>query len=108
MKRIALAVALLASLGTACAKAEAETPEPRAAVGVPVSLSDGLTKAAMADAGLTNFTGLTVEDLSAGLTKAAMVEAGLTNISGITPRGELPAGVPHPHTVNQMPKGVQP
>jgi hypothetical protein len=59
MKRIALAVALLASLGTACAKAEAEAPEPRAAVGVPVSLSDGLTKAAMVEAGLTNFTGLT-------------------------------------------------
>jgi hypothetical protein len=58
MKRIAIAVALLGSLGEACAKAEAETPKPQAAAQAPVvGLSDGLTKAAMIEAGLTNFTG---------------------------------------------------
>jgi hypothetical protein len=116
MKRIAIAVALLAALGAACAKAGPESPRPRspngqakAAAQAPVAgLSDGLAKAAMVEAGLTNFTGITAEDLSAGLTKAAMAEAGMTNFTGVTPRGELPSGAPHPHTANQVPKGVQP
>jgi hypothetical protein len=93
MKRIAIAVALLAALGAACAKAGPESPRPRSPTGqakaaaqAPVAgLSDGLAKASMVEAGLTNFTGLTVDDLSDGPTKAAMVEAGLTNISGVQP-----------------------
>ena len=83
MEGIATAVALLGSLGVACAKAEAETPMPQAAAQAPVvGLSDGVVKAAMTDAGLTNFTGVTTVGLSNGLTKAAMVEAGLTNFTG--------------------------
>ena len=58
MKRIAIAMALLGSFGVACAKAEAETAKPQAAAQAPVvGLSDGVVKAAMPDAGLTNFTG---------------------------------------------------
>ena len=58
MKRIAIAVALLAALGAACAKAGAETSKPQAAAQAPVvGLSDGMVKAAMTEAGLTNFTG---------------------------------------------------
>ncbi len=82
MKRIAIAMALLGSLGVACAKAEAETAKPQAAAPPVVGLSDGVVKAAMTEAGLTNFTGITTVGLSDGLTKAAMVEAGLTNFTG--------------------------
>ena len=58
MKRIAIAVALLAALGAACAKAGAEPLEAKAAAQAQVAgLSDGLMKAAMTEAGLTNFTG---------------------------------------------------
>ena len=39
-------------------------------------------KAAMVEAGITNFTGLTAVDFSDGRMKAAMVEAGITNFTG--------------------------
>ena len=48
MKRIAIAVALLGSLGVACAKAEAETQMQQAEAQAPVvGLSDGVVKGAM-------------------------------------------------------------
>jgi hypothetical protein len=68
MKRIAIAVALLAALGAACAKAGPESPRPRS--------PNGQAKAAAQ---------APVAGLSDGLAKAAMVEAGLTNISGVQP-----------------------
>ena len=93
MKRVVLAVTLLAALGAACAKAGREASEARSAVGV----SDGVMKAAMAEAEITNFTGITVVGISDGLMKAAMLDAGITNFSGTTPsEGELPSGAPHP------------
>jgi len=51
MKRIAIAVAPLAALGAACAKAEPKSPRPRS--------SNGEAKAAIVEAGLTSFTGST-------------------------------------------------
>ena len=80
MKRIAIALALLASLGAACGKAGADAPEAQVAA-QPVGLADGVMKAAMVEAGLTNFTGLTAVDFSDGRMKAAMVEAGITNFT---------------------------
>jgi hypothetical protein len=88
MKRIALGVALLASLGAAaCAKAGAEAPRTHAGAqpAAVVSLSDGVVKAAMVEAGLTKFTGITV-DLGDAKQKAAMAEAGVTNLTGAPQR----------------------
>ena len=53
MKRIATAVALLATLGAACAKAGAEAPVPAAAA---VGLSDDKAKAAMVEDGVFRLT----------------------------------------------------
>ena len=71
-------MALLAALGAAWGKAEAEAPEANAAAQAPVV------------------------GISEGIAKAAMVDAGLTNLSGITPDGELPSGSPPPHVPKRV------
>ena len=58
MKSIALAVAPLAALGAACTKAgQSSSGRAKAAPVAVGGLTDGLTKAAMVETGLTNFTG---------------------------------------------------
>ena len=90
MKRIAIAVSLLAALGAACAKAGPDSPPPS---------PDGQAKAAMAAAGVSNISGAVV-GLGDNIAKAALVEAGITNISGTAPAKDTKPSKPGVSTVD--------